>query len=338
MPYTISEGDEMISHRLNSFFFYMPFALTGQGSITLLHSAAGAGCYLAVLMDGHPQKAQPAAPGWRDGATAQAKLTISSTEDDVGDLKFAHMTLVNQVQIERENEWSELRIYHGDDPNTEKPQWIITGGWNMGAGGPNQNAHHFTKTFDFGEIQGAPCDETVVVWNWPGHPQRITLCRRLIAGTIAQEIMDRGAVDGTGGRMPSLIVKSVGNSADVESPADRVFFSNTDGGARVNRSGYVMIAAGVFAYQSADTLLEEWRSVNPQGGNPAGINDLEDVRRRLGRIAFAPENVRADGNRQLRKLCNVDFDHADGVTTGKGIDDAPVEVLFVEANQNSNIA
>ena len=122
--------------------------------------------------------------------------------------------------------------------------------------------------------------------------------------------------------------------------ADRVFFTQNDDGGQINRSGYVLIAAGVFAYQSADTMLEEWRSEPPGGqdGSGGGISDFEDVRRRLGRIAFAPENTRSNGSRQLRKLYNIDFDNADGVTTGQGIDDAPVEVLFVEANRNGNIA
>ena len=337
MPYTISNKKGRISARLNSFFFYMPFTLTGQGSIALIHSNAGAGCYLAVLMDGHPQNMQPTAPVWSDGATGQESLTISSTENGIGHLKFGDMTLVNQIQIERENEWSELRIYHGAVPNDFRPQWIDAKGWNVGAGQPNKNLHNFRKTFNFDSIQGAPCDETVVVWNPRGAPQRITLCRRLIRGTIADAIMNGGAVDGTGASMPALTIRSIGGSSDVISPPNRKFFQNADGDSKVNRSGYVMIAAGVFAYQSADTLLEEWRPVTPQGGNPRGISSLDDVRRRLGRIAFAPENAWANGARQLRKLYNIDLDDADGVTTGTGIDDVPIEVLFVEANQHSNI-
>lgn len=281
----------------------------------------------------------PAKPDWKSGATAMEKVTIESTENNVGTLSFQHMTLVNQVAIERENEWSELRIYHGDQPHDDTgpghPVWISTDKWTQRRGASNQIADHFTKTFDFESITDAPCDETVVVRNSLGDPQRVTLCRRMISGTIAEVIMGHGTIgDGDGGGiMPTLTLKTVGNSPAVRPVADRVFFTKNDIGGRINRSGYVLIAAGVFAYQSADTMLEEWRSEFP-----GGISDFEDVRRRLGRIVFAPENVPANGGRQLRKLYNVDFDNADGVTTGRGIDDAPVEVLFVEANRNGNIA
>lgn len=343
MPYTISDTAGTFSKALNSFFFYMPFSLTSQGSIQLIHSAT-AGCYLAVLVDGHPKTPVPADPDWKDGATAKEKVTIDSKENNVGTLIFQHMTLVNQIEIERENEWSELRIYHGDQPSvsdSDGPVWISTDRWIRRRGTPVQIADNFTKTFDFGSITDAPCDETVVVRNKLGDPQRVTLCRRMIAGTIAEVIMKCGAIDeGSGDVMPTLTLKTVGNSSVVKTVADRNFFTKKDDSGQINRSGYVLIAAGVFAYQSADTMLEEWRLELPGGqvGSGGGVSDFEDVRRRLGRIAFAPENMRSNGSRQLRKLYNVDFDNADGVTTGQGIDDAPVEVLFVEANRNGNIA
>lgn len=210
MPYTISDTDGTFSDALNSFFFYMPFSLTSEGSVRLIHSAAGAGCYLAVLVDGHPKAPMPTGPDWKGGATATEKVTIGSRENNVGTLIFQHMTLVNQVEIERENEWSELRIYHGDlPPLGGDPIWISTGRWTRRRGAPIQIADNFTKTFDFGSITDAPCDETVVVRNKTGHPQRVTLCRRMIAGTIAEEIVGCGATDDGGDAMPTLTLKTV---------------------------------------------------------------------------------------------------------------------------------
>ena len=287
MPYTISHGQEITSKSLNSFFFYLPFTLTGQGSIQLRQGATAPACYFAVLMDGHPRAPRPAEPVWRAGATAKDTVKIESTEDNVGSLVFDHMTLVNQVLIERENEWSELRIYQGGQSTRRLGvRWIASDGWSVRRGPRNEEADHCTKSFNFGDIKDAPCDETVVVRNNMGDPQRLTLCRRMIADTIVKEVMQHGR------QMPTLTLKTAGNSSAVRSVPDRTFFSQVDGAVAVNRAGFVMIASGVFAFQSADTMLEEWRSVLLHGGVGGGIVSLEDVRNRLAGSPLRPITCR----------------------------------------------
>ena len=324
MPYAISDEKGEFA-KSSSFMFYMPFTVTGRGTIRLEDEQTG--CFLAVLSDGLPRNQIPNIPNWRDGATASEKVTMASDEESVGTLVFNHMALENQVEIERENEWSELRIYGGRRPiGTIPADWIVTNDWRMEPRGQNEGADNFSKYFDFGSIKDALCDETVVVRSSGGSLQRITLCRRMIKDTIAEMIIQNSnLLDVTEG-MPALTLRTSGNSKHVTNVADREFFNQIHN-AQTEHSGYVLIAAGAFAFQSADTMLEEWRM--PDDG---GL-DFNLIRQKLGAIAFAPNNVPADGNRLFRQLRNIDDTYRDGVTTGRGMPDAPIEVLFVERVQ-----
>ena len=321
MPYTIFDEKGKFAES-SSFMFYMPFIINGMGSINIEDIKTG--CFLAVLSDGLPRNQIPNIPNWRDGETASEKVTIASDEESVGTLVFNHMALENQVEIERENEWSELRIYGGRKPiDKDTPaEWLVTNDWRMEPRGQNEEADNFSKYFDFGSIKDALCDETVVVRGRGGSLQRITLCRRMIKDTIAEIIMQNSSLLRVTEGMPVLTLRTLGNSKHVTNVADREFFKQMRN-PNTEHSGYVLIAAGAFAFQSADTMLEEWRM-------PLGGLDFNSVRQKLGAIAFAPNNAPADANRLFRQLHNIDNTDRDGVTTGRMMSDAPVEVLFVE--------
>ena len=121
-------------------------------------------------------------------------------------------------------------------------------------------------------------------------------------------------------------------------PSEQSFLGTAAATVRAQRRGFVLIASGIFGCTNADTLVEEWRPVIGGENDPTGIDGNDRIRRALSRIAYAPDNVVVGSARLLRKLNNLDHDDEDGITTGMAIDDAPVEVLYLEAPSKGSLA
>ena len=332
MPYTVKDGQDVIIQKLNSFLFYTPFVLGPSNDVQLVMPKTGGGTYLALLVDGGPKMPGPKPAEQRRGKAAHEKVVIQSTDERIGALAFEDLTLVSQIQIERDNEWSEMRIYHGASPGTGPGNWIDSSGWKAPEPMPSRKDDEWTKRFSFDDIEGAICDETVIVRDLKLEVSMFVLCRRLTEDTIAERILRLGHNTGAKAEIPPIKVTTTANSDDIDSPAEQMILTNPPGTGGTNRFGYVMIAAGVFAYENADTLLEEWRPDPTGGGTVLGMNSLDKIRRKLSRIAYAPDNVPTGATRLLRKLNNVDHDLEDGITTGLAIDDAPIEVLYLDAS------
>ena len=312
VAFELSSGGHSVSDTVTSFWFFLPFTLQANGGAVLVFGDKG--CYLAVLLEGEAGDELPGDPEWgaADGAVG---LEIGHATD--GKIRFEHLGLRRSTAVQRNGEWSELRLYGGWRPaDGSKPNWVDAGGWRR-AGFYSQAAEQsWRREFSFGAIDGAPLDEAVVVRNRFGSARRVTVVRRMIGGTICDQVIGAGGIGaGSGARIPALKISTALGGPKLWQP-DESFLTN---GNMQSRAGFAMIAAGAFAGQSADSMLEEW----------GDIVDVDDVGRRLARIVWAPENVALSGSRLLRKLHNVHDAQRRGDYAAAGLHADPVEVLYV---------
>ena len=321
MTYKLKYNGETVSSALTSFFFYMPFTLDSR-ELSLLQGPSG--CHFALLIDGPAKDKQTPLPDFNVGA---GKLPVTIVHETHGQIMFDDLELVSATTLCRNAEWAQLIVFRGAAPSvkTNAPRWINANEWKRPPFTPKAKEDNWTCTFDFGErISGAPADETVIEFGDAGAPQRLTLVRRMIKGTICDAVIGVGGLkDHPAQDVPDMKIHTSANGAH-DSLADVQILATPNKSAR---NGYAMMAAGAFAGQNADIMLENWNK----------IEDSRDLRQRLARIVWAPDNVAQNTSRQLRKLNNAHDDENLGVFGGGELNIAPVEVFFVETSDNDDI-
>ena len=181
----------------------------------------------------------------------------------------------------------------------------------------NSSPNAWERTFAFGGITGAVVDESVIVSNNAGKPKRVTLVRRFIqGGGLCDTVIGKGSVSlQTCEPIPELTIStSVGSKLVAEMDEVTFLTDKTQG----SRRGFVMMTAGAFSWQSADSMLARWRSTGSS----------QELLERLERIAWCPENVALFGEeseRFLRMLHNIHDMGTDGAFSGTGLNSDPGE-------------
>ena len=322
MAYKLEDQSGTVTENLTSFCFFMPFELETNGEVRLTHESDA--CHVAFLLDGAAAVRRPTAvePNREPGAYS---LSVKHKTD--GEITFEHLDLVRTVRVHRNNEWAELRLYCGNGDVENRPKWIDASGWTKLPFRQKLTSGVWDRTFSFGGINGSVVDEAVVVFDEQGKPIKVTLVRRLVkGGSLCDTVIEKGATKGDSGDvMPELVVSTKAGSSMVADLDEERFLTDQ---AMAGRRGFVMMTAGAFSWQSADTMLAYWRSVASS----------EEVCSLLERIAWAPENVAQFGKenkRFLRKLHNTHDTGRNGAFSGAGLNTDPVEVLYVESAEDT---
>ena len=328
MTYKLQDRNVTVTEHLSSYLFFMSFKLDNEKRIELLED----GCYVAVLLDGAANSKTPADVG---GGEADGSYNLTVVHKSRGEIKFSDLNFLRSIRLRRNNEWAELRLYQGcgndDVLGRNRPEWVDTTGWKMKQHSSSHDLkNQWQRTFEFAPITSAPLDQSVVVWNKTGQPTSVTVIRRLIEGGSLSNIMRTGGTlsASEGGEMPELTLHC-GDAGGAPKLPEEKFLTDRNVSSR---RGFTMIAAGAFASQDADTLVDRWNSV-------VDSNILEHLRE----IAWAPKNAAQEesgnkGKSWLRKLYGAHNTEKRGTFAGTGINDDPVEVLHVESDTNDSVA
>lgn len=313
--------ESLISAQLTSFFFYLPFNITPDNKVQFVQTDSGRACYVALLLDGPSQVQQP--PGVPfSGDLGDQNFKISRAAE--GSISFDHLTLESVTSIHRNNEWCELRLYRGETETVEDPRWINANGWRT-----NRNTsitpkpNNWTRTASFGAMN-SPITQSLIEQSITGEASALTIAHEMTHGTVSDKVIEIGDYSGSNSTtFPQITIKSPSNG---KAPTISDLSFMTQNGIE-RRRGFTLIAAGAFAAQAADTMVEAWRDI-------AGARDVRD---RLGRIAWAPENVTQKAPRLLRKLNNLSDDGARGSFSTAGETTDPVEILHLFGNGDNTI-
>ena len=256
MAYKLADQSGAVTDNLTSFWFYMPFKLETDGGVVLTDGGMDS-CHVAVLLDGRSIVQQPRGVDPNKEAGSYS-LTLEHKND--GEIAFQHLDIVQTVQVHRNSEWAELRLYRGDGDVEERPKWIDASRWTRPPYGQDLSPKTWERTFSFGGIGGAVIDESVIVSNAKGKPKRVTLVRRLVqGGGLCDTVIGKGSTNDQKCKpIPELAISTSAGSKQVAEMAEVKLLTDK---TQTNRRGFVMMTAGAFSWQSADSILAQWRSM-----------------------------------------------------------------------------